>query len=67
VQRAVARGEIDADTDGELVADLLAGPIHYRHLVVRGRLDGRYAGRVADAVGEPADDGADRVAPAARV
>ena len=50
VQRAAARGEIAADTDGELVADLLAGPIFYRHLVVRGRLDGRYAERVAHRV-----------------
>lgn len=50
VERAVARGEIAADADGELVADLLAGPIFYRHLVVRGRLDARYADRVADAV-----------------
>ncbi len=65
VQRAVARGEIAADTDGELVADLLAGPIFYRHLVVRGRLDGRYAERVADAVVGGLTNGADRVAPAA--
>ena len=50
VERAVARGEIAPDTDAGLVADLLAGPIFYRHLVVRGRLDGRYADRVADAV-----------------
>jgi AcrR family transcriptional regulator len=50
VGRAVARGEIAAATDAEIVADLLAGPIFYRHLVVRGRLDTRYADRVVDAV-----------------
>jgi AcrR family transcriptional regulator len=50
VERAVARGEIHADADAELIADVLAGPIFYRHLVLRGRLDVRYADRVADAV-----------------
>jgi AcrR family transcriptional regulator len=50
VGRAVARGELVADTDAEIVADLLAGPIFYRHLVVRGCLDNRYADRVVDAV-----------------
>ncbi len=50
VDRAVARGELAADTDAEIVADLLAGPIFYRHLVMRGRLDTRYADRVVDAV-----------------
>jgi hypothetical protein len=46
----VARDEIAAATDAEIVADLLAGPIFYRHLVARGRLDTRYADRVVDAV-----------------
>jgi AcrR family transcriptional regulator len=61
VARAVARGELAADVDAELVADLLAGPIFYRHLVLRGRLDRGYADRVVDAVlgwltsGAPAD------------
>lgn len=50
VGRAVARGELSDDTDAELVADLLAGPILYRHLVVRGCLDDRYADRVVDAI-----------------
>jgi AcrR family transcriptional regulator len=50
VQRAVARGEVPADTDTEIVADLLAGPIFYRHLVLRGRLDRGYADQVVDAV-----------------
>jgi AcrR family transcriptional regulator len=50
VDRAVARGELAADTDAEIVADLLTGPIFYRHLVMRGRLDTRYADRVVDAI-----------------
>ena len=50
VHRAVARGELPAGTDAELVADLLSGPIFYRHLVLRGRLDPGYADRVVDAV-----------------
>ncbi|HSO95650.1 MAG TPA: TetR/AcrR family transcriptional regulator [Acidimicrobiia bacterium] len=50
VARAVARGELTDDTDGHMVADLLAGPIFYRQLVVRGRLDERYADGVVDAV-----------------
>ncbi len=43
VGRGVARGELPARTDPELVADLVAGPIFYRHLVLCGRLDRRYA------------------------
>jgi AcrR family transcriptional regulator len=50
VRRAVVRGEVGAATDAELIADLLAGPIFYRHLVTRGRLDAAYADRVVDAV-----------------
>jgi AcrR family transcriptional regulator len=50
VDRAVARGDLAADTDAEIVADLLAGPIFYRHLVMRGCLDNRYADRVVEAV-----------------
>ncbi len=50
VARAVARAEVAPDTDADLVADLLAGPIFYRHLVCRGELDVDYADRVVDAV-----------------
>jgi AcrR family transcriptional regulator len=50
VERAMVRGEVAADTDAELVADLFAGPIFYRHLVCRGGLDVDYADRVVDAV-----------------
>jgi AcrR family transcriptional regulator len=63
VERAVTRGEIADGTDGELVADLLTGPIFYRHLVLRGRLDERYADQVAGAVLDSLTDGA----PAVRV
>lgn len=68
VQRAVARGELAADADPELVADLVAGPIFYQHLVMRGRLDAGYADRVVDAVlGWLARDHAGDAAPAVPV
>lgn len=50
MDRAVARGEIGEHVDTSLVADLLAGPIFYRHLVLRDSLDVRYADRVVEAV-----------------
>lgn len=50
VARAVERGEVAPTVDVELVADLLAGPIFYRHLVSQARLDVRYADRVVDGV-----------------
>lgn len=48
IRRGIARGEIRADADPALVADALAGPIFYRHLVTGGRLDGAYADRVVE-------------------
>jgi AcrR family transcriptional regulator len=50
VKRGIERGELRADTDAELVADLLAGPIFYRHLVSGGRLDPAFADRLVEAV-----------------
>ena len=50
VRRGVARGELRDDTDSELTADLIAGPVFYSYLVSGRRLDGRYADRVVDAV-----------------
>ena len=50
VKRGIERGELRADTDAELVADLLAGPIFYRHLVSGGRLDPAFADRLVDEV-----------------
>jgi AcrR family transcriptional regulator len=50
VARAAARGEVAPDTDPELVADLLAGPIYYRHLISDEPLDDAYADEVVEAV-----------------
>jgi AcrR family transcriptional regulator len=50
VQRGVARGELAQVTDAELVADLIAGPIFYRHLVLCGRLDADYADGLVEGV-----------------
>ena len=33
LQRAVERGELRADLDIELFADMLTGPVIYRHLI----------------------------------
>jgi hypothetical protein len=50
VRRGVDRGELAADTDPELVADLIGGPIFYRHLVSGARLDTAYADELVSAV-----------------
>jgi AcrR family transcriptional regulator len=50
VQRGVERGELSPDTDAEMVADLIAGPIFYRHLVLCARLDGAYAEELVEGV-----------------
>ncbi len=50
VERAVARGEVAPNTDPELVADLLAGPIFYRQLISDAPLDDDYAVGVVEAV-----------------
>lgn len=50
LERGIARGELRADTDAELVADLGAGPIFYRHLVSGGPLDESVTDRVVDSV-----------------
>jgi Tetracyclin repressor-like, C-terminal domain len=41
---------VPAETDSQVVADLLAGPIFYRHLVSRAPLDDAYADQVVAAV-----------------
>lgn len=48
--RAIARGELDRDTDIELVADLLIAPLMYRWLVTDGLVDDRIVTRVIDTV-----------------
>lgn len=70
LDRAVRRGEIPADTDGEIVIDLLFGPVGYRLLVGSRPLNDRFvqqvvhivtaglaapfAGSITAQVGEPA-------------
>jgi AcrR family transcriptional regulator len=53
VRRGVERGELRADTDVEMVADLVAAPIFYRHLVSGDPLDARFADRVVAAALAP--------------
>jgi AcrR family transcriptional regulator len=50
VRRAVARGEVATDADAELAADLVAGPVFYRHLVSGGPLDERFTTALVEAV-----------------
>lgn len=50
VERAIARGDVAAGTDPEVVTDLLVGPLFYRHLVSRAPLTDAYADEVVDAV-----------------
>jgi AcrR family transcriptional regulator len=50
VKRGIARGELRADTDAEMIADLIAGPIFYRHLMSGARLDNVFADHLVDQV-----------------
>jgi len=50
LERAVARGEIDADFDFELVAAMSSGSLFYRRLVSREPLTTAYADKVAGAI-----------------
>jgi AcrR family transcriptional regulator len=50
VQRAIGRGELPADVDIELLADLLSGPVFYRRLVAGATLDRSYGERLVDQV-----------------
>lgn len=66
LDRAVDRGELPANLDREIVADLLYGPIHYRFLVSGGPLSQAFVDRLVDQVLtriHPAHDGS---APSAR-
>ena len=49
LDRAIARGELRADVDVEVAADVLAGPIFYRHLVSHMPLDDTYVDAIIDA------------------
>lgn len=50
LERAISRGELDRDTDIELVADLLIAPLLYRWLVTDGVVDDHIISRVIDTV-----------------
>jgi AcrR family transcriptional regulator len=47
VQRAIARGELPADTDIGLCLDFLGGPLYWRLAVLRGDLDNDYLDQLA--------------------
>lgn len=47
VERAIARGELPADTDGVELIAALGAPVYYRMLVQRRPLDGALADRAA--------------------
>ena len=48
--RAIARGEIPADTDVEVAIDLLWGPLYHRLFHGHAPLNDRFARRSVDAV-----------------
>lgn len=50
VERAVARGEVPAGTDTDLVVEALVGPIWLRLLVTGGRIDDDLTDRIAELV-----------------
>ncbi len=46
IERAIARGELPADLDLELVADLVAAPLYWRLTVTGGAADAAYLDRL---------------------
>jgi AcrR family transcriptional regulator len=50
IDRAIERGELRSDVDVVLVHELLFGPVYYRLLLSGGKLDGRLAEGIVDAV-----------------
>jgi predicted nucleotidyltransferase len=50
VQRAIARGEISADTDADVVLDLLFGSAYHRLLQGHRPLTDQFARRVVDLI-----------------
>jgi AcrR family transcriptional regulator len=50
VERGIERGDLRADTDVELIHELLFGPVYYRLLLSGAPLDKRLAQRIVDAV-----------------
>lgn len=49
LERAVARGEIDADCDVHVEASLLAGPLFYRRMVSREPISDAFVDKIVDA------------------
>jgi len=58
IERAIARGEISAGSDPELIMDLLYGPLYHRYLNGHLPLDESFAIGVAQMVAGAAKDGA---------
>ncbi len=58
IERAVARGEIPAGSDREVIMDLLYGPLYHRYLNRHLPLDQAFAGAVARMVAAAAKAGA---------
>jgi Tetracyclin repressor-like, C-terminal domain len=58
IERAIARGEIPAGSDPELIMDLLYGPLYHRYLNGHLPLDESFARDVARMVAAAAKDGA---------
>lgn len=50
LRRGVERGELRDDADVELLADMLAGALFYRRLLVHAATDGAYVDGLVDAV-----------------
>jgi hypothetical protein len=58
IDRAIARGDISAGSDPELIMDLLYGPLYHRYLNGHLQLDESFARSVARMVATAAKDGA---------
>ena len=50
IERGVERGELPADTDRPVLADLLVGPLYHRALVSGEPVDHDVARRIVDTV-----------------
>ena len=48
IGRGIERGELAADTDVDVVVDLVLGPFYYRHLLTGAPVDRDFAHRVVD-------------------
>jgi hypothetical protein len=57
IDRAIARGEIPAGSDPELIMDLLYGPLYHRYLNGHLPLDGSFARGVGRMVAAAATNG----------